>query len=245
MTKRRRGSGLRATLVLCVGAAILALAYAGTVVLGVDFGTVSRDIAVIHDVHPLTGVLSMLGIMLWCAAAAASLVACLAARDAPWRTRLFFASSAALSAWLMLDDAFMIHEMIAPVHLHVGERWVLLGLGLACAAWLAGFWRLILATPWGMLALAFVFLGASLAADLLVLPLLSASESTGYLVEDGAKWLGIVCWFTYHLRTAVALLRGEILQETTDDRPPRRPAQPLQGADAAGAGQADPGARTA
>src|SRR5690606_20804774 len=134
---------------------------------------------------------------------------------------------------------FMIHEMIAPVHLHVGERWVLLGLGLACAAWLLAFGRLILATAWGILALAFLLLGASLVADLLVLPRLSVGESTAYLVEDGTKWLGIVCWFTYHLLTAVAVLRGDILREPLDDRSPGRPAQPLQGADAAGAGQAD------
>jgi hypothetical protein len=227
------------------GVLVLAVALAGSRLAGVDFGEVSRDIAVIHDAHPLTGALSMFGVLLWCAAACASLTAGLAARDVATRVRLFLFGSAALSAWLMLDDGFMIHEMIAPVHLHVGEVWVIAGLGMACAAWLACFRRVIAATRFGMLVLAFALLGASLAADLVLGRWLAVGEATGFLLEDGAKWLGIVCWFTYHLRTAVAILRDEIPMEAADDRSPRDPAQPLPGPDAAGAGQADPIARAA
>ena len=227
------------------GMAVLAAILATTLAIGVDFGHVSRDMAVIHDLHPLAGMLSTLGVMLWCASAVASLVAGLAIRGAPRRVRLFLFASAALSAWLMVDDGFMVHEMIAPVHLHIGEKWVIAGLGIACALWLRCFGRLIAATRFGMLVLAFVFLGVSLGADLFVLPVLRVSEATGFIIEDGAKWMGIVCWFTYHLRTAVAILRGEIPMEASDDRPPRRPAQPLQGTDAQGAGQADSRARVA
>ena len=227
------------------GVVVLATILMVTTALEIDFGYVSRDLAVIHELHPLGGMLSALGVLLWCAAATASLVAGLATPAAPLRVRLFLFASAALSAWLMLDDGFMIHEMIAPVHLHIGERWVILGLGISCAAWLLGFGRLIAATRFGMLLLAFLFLGASLGADLVILPVLSVSEPMGYFIEDGAKWLGIVCWFTYHLRTAVEVLRGEILMEATDARAPRLPAQSLQGADAKGAGQADPLSRAA
>ncbi|MFA7505601.1 MAG: hypothetical protein WCZ28_12950 [Burkholderiaceae bacterium] len=222
---------------IAMGAIVLATMIAVTQAMKIDFGYVSRDLAVIHELHPLGGMLSALGVLLWCAAATASLVAGLATPAAALRVRLFLFASAVLSAWLMLDDGFMIHEMIAPVHLHIGERWVILGLGILCAGWLIAFGRLIVATRYGMLVLAFVFLGASLGADLVILPLLSLSESMGYLLEDGAKWIGILFWFTYHLRTAVAILRGEILTEFSADPSSGRTAQPQSASAVGGRGQ--------
>ena len=183
--------------------ALLVLAVIATMSLTrhVPVSYMTRDIAALGHLHPLAGVLSNLGILLWAATAAVCLFVAITERDglsAPVVRCLFFAGL--LSAWLMLDDCFQIHEELSPKYLHVRERYVYLSLALALAAHLWVSRAVILRSDWTLLALAFVFLGTSALLDTVLLHWVQRIGEWEFFYEDGAKWLGIVCWNSYHLQ---------------------------------------------
>jgi hypothetical protein len=183
--------------------ALLVLALIGTVSLtrGVPVSMMTRDIAALGHLHPLAGVLSNLGILLWAATAAICLFVAMTERgrlSAPVVRCLLFAGL--LSAWLTLDDCFQIHEDLSPNYLGVSERYVYLSLALAMVIHLWTSRAVILRSRWSLLALAFAFLGASAMLDTLLLRWVQRLGEWEFFFEDGSKWLGIVCWNAYHVQ---------------------------------------------
>src|SRR5688572_20367429 len=101
-------------LLLAGGPALVVLAAVVTarVVFGIPIAAMTRDAAAIAGLHPLAGFVSNLGIMLWCAAATACLVAAAALHAVvPGEQARFFLSAGLLSLYLMLDDCFQLHEL--------------------------------------------------------------------------------------------------------------------------------------
>lgn len=163
------------------------------------------DLSAITGVHPFTGLLSQAGLLTWAAAAAVSLLAALAIRQAGQRGAGFYLASAGLSLWLLADDAFLIHEELAGHYLGFGEKVVVAALGVATIVWLKVCWRRILAVGPFFLVAALGFFGLSVAMDL-VHDNWPGAERFGdwmYLAEDGPKWLGIVCWLSFHVQAAL------------------------------------------
>ena len=190
----------RIAAVLLPALLVLALIAVVSLTRGVPVPTMTRDIAALGHLHPLAGVLSNLGILLWAATAAICLFVAITERgrlSAPVARCLLVAGL--LSAWLMLDDCFQIHEDLSPNYLHVRERYVYLSLALAVAAHLWTSRAVILRTRWSLLALAFVFLGTSAMLDTLLLRWVQRIGEWEFFYEDGSKWLGIVCWNAYHV----------------------------------------------
>jgi hypothetical protein len=93
---------------------------------------------------------------------------------------------------LLVDDLFMIHEYIAPVHFHVNEKVVLLAHACGAGAYLLSHRRLILSANYHLLAAAMVLFTASMLVDI--------ADGQGWwnLAEDGFKVLGITSWLGYH-----------------------------------------------
>ena len=196
---------LAATLVpaLCV-LAVMLLVHSRAHVL---FAHLTRDMAAIANVHPLTGLLSNLGIILWCVSAAVCLFAALLLRRGGSREEfLFLLFAGLLSAYLLLDDFFQFHEVLADRYLGLDEKVVYAALGLGAAAHLVAFRKVILRTRFGLLVLAFAFLATSVAIDEITEMLALRLGDWEYFFEDGAKWLGIACWCGYYLDTAQLLL---------------------------------------
>lgn len=185
--------------------AVLALVLATAALTGTPIGHMTRDMATIGGLHPLAGVVSNLGAFLWCACAAISLFAALCVRSGAVQRFLF--CSAALSAYLLLDDFFMIHEELAPRYLGIDDNVVVGALGLATCAYLLSFWRLIARTRYVVLVLALGLLGASAAMDELLWSWVRIG-GLEFLIEDGAKFLGIALWCSYHAGTALQITAG-------------------------------------
>lgn len=160
------------------------------------------DVSSIAGLHPLSGMLSDLGILLWCASAAISLFALFSLERRNGESARFLLAAALLSLYLMFDDLFQIHERLAPDYLGVPEKLVLATLALSQLAFLVAFRRLILRTGCLFLVLALGLFALSLAADLGHF----ASHGAALLVEEGCKWLGIAAWCSYHVQTAHRLL---------------------------------------
>jgi hypothetical protein len=175
---------------------ILALLFLVTIAVfswRIPVSSLTRDMASIADVHPLIGVVSNIGILLWCATA----VICLFSRSLLRQQGLhvearFLFWAGLMTLVLLVDDLFMIHEYIAPVHFHVNEKLVLASYACGAGAYLLSHRRLILAANYHLLAAAMVLFTASMLVDI--------ADGRGWwrLGEDGFKILGIASWLGYH-----------------------------------------------
>jgi hypothetical protein len=182
---------------LLVSLPLLAVLIAG--LMGVSVPLMTLDVPSITRVHPLSGFLSSLGILLLGAATAiwyfgATTIA--ERRAAPEASRRMMLMGAAVSAYMTLDDLFQVHEIIAPRYFGVPDEAVLGLLGLALLAFLRMAWRAPDRAGLFWLLAALAGLGASVVVDAASRWLWRLGEWQ-YFVEDGAKWLGLCCWLKY------------------------------------------------
>lgn len=173
----------------------------------INIGSLTRDVAAIADIHPLTGALSTLGFFLWCAAASSSLFAAMVLqRLNQTKTFWFLFCSALLSTYLMMDDAFLFHEALVSRYLGINETVFLAVLGFFVLAYLAKFKKIILTTRYGVLLLGLGFLFFSVAFDVSLQLRLWRLGDWQYFIEDGTKWLGIASWCSYYVHTSYLLV---------------------------------------
>ena len=159
----------------------------------VALSSLTRDMAAIAHVHPLIGVVSNVGVLLWCATAVICLFSCSLLRQQGRHAEARFLFWAGLmTIVLLVDDLFMLHEYIAPVHFHVNEKVVLASYACAAGAYLLSHRRLILSANYQLLAAAMVLFTASMLVDI--------TNGTGWwnLAEDSFKVLGIASGLGYH-----------------------------------------------
>jgi hypothetical protein len=174
--------------------ALLIVAVIAARSLHVPVASLTRDMAALAHVHPLIGVVSNVGVLLWCATAAICLFSRNVLRQQGRHVEArFLLWAGILTSGLLLDDLFMIHEYIAPVHFHVNEKVILACHAGGFGAYLLSHRRLILADNYQLLAAAMVLFAASVLVDI--------SDGHGWLsnlAEDGFKLLGIASWLGYH-----------------------------------------------
>jgi hypothetical protein len=189
---------VRCAVVLGPALAVLLVITWVSVANGVPLSMIVEDPAALARLHPLIGIQSSLGVLLWCAAATLCFftAAVLWGAAAP-RLILFLLASGLLSSYLLLDDLFQFHEKLASQYLGVRQKHVLAGLAVAVAAYLVGFRRVIVATPYALLGLAMLLLSASAVIDAVVLKLWPQQGVVGLFLEEGSKWLGIAAWCGY------------------------------------------------
>ncbi|WP_237063669.1 hypothetical protein [Microbulbifer zhoushanensis] len=167
---------------------------------GIPVGTFTRDPAAVLQGHFYVGILSNIGIVLWSASATICLFSALLLGMKIGRRAicLFLLTSGLITSLVMLDDLFLFHEDIAPHFLHMRERYVLIAYALMILAYLAKFRTTILETDFVPFAIALGFFFLSVFIDKNSFDWLPDP----YLLEDGAKFAGIVFWLFYFSRTA-------------------------------------------
>ena len=100
-------------LVLTLGPALLILAMMVFVHVysQVPFANMTRDVTAIAHISPLSGMLSNLGIILWCVSASVCFFAATLLRQSQPRECFWFIFSAALlTTYLLFDDLLKFHE---------------------------------------------------------------------------------------------------------------------------------------
>ena len=160
----------------------------------------------VGDLPPWTGLLSTLGLCAWAAAAAVALFAGAWVRERGGSTPIpagWFFGAGALSVVLLLDDAFLAHEILLPDFVGIPEMVTYALYGLAALAWFAGGFRFLRGTSWPLLAVAGLGFAASVVIDVV-----SGDNDPAFtvLLEDGAKWIGIAAWAAYLTATAWSAL---------------------------------------
>lgn len=157
--------------------------------------------------HTYYGFISNLGVMLWSATAAVCLFAgglflfCNHQRG----VTLFALSAGVLTAWLALDDAFLVHEVVLP-SLGIPQNAVLASYAALALIYILVSWRFILSSDYWVLLVG----GAALALSMVVDTVFHSLAPALVHLEDGAKFFGIFCWTSFHISTCFdQLLRSQ------------------------------------
>lgn len=158
--------------------------------------------------NPFTGGISIFSDMVWFATGAVCLFGAALPRG---RGAWFLLSAGALSMLLSLDDFFLLHEVVFPRYVGIGERYVKAFYLVAAGAYVLAFHRFLRGLRWPALILACACFTVSMAIDTIAigrfLPVLPDGIMF-YVVEDGFKVLGIFLWAAFHLEAASLLVRG-------------------------------------
>jgi len=161
---------------------------------------------------PYFGFVSTLGVMLWTITAAISLFAALIIFISRQNLSLlkFALTAGTLSGLLALDDAFLLHEKVFPAF-GFPQNGVMAIYVLLTLAYVIASWRTIFRFDFWILAFGGFAFAASLFIDIYFSSLLP------YLVylEDSAKFIGIVCWTSFHITTLGRALGQNISQPAT------------------------------
>lgn len=169
----------------------------------IPIGHFMRDTTAVIGAPFYVGFISKIGILLWCTTAAMCLLtsAVLHKTSAGSRRTSFLLGGGLVTSVLLLDDFFLIHEEIAPLHLAVPSDVVLASYGALALAFVLYYRDCILQSNYPLLVLSIVFLAGSVGLDLLhdkaVLSFLTTPQGIQYLLEDGFKLLGIAGWLSY------------------------------------------------
>jgi len=173
------------------------------------FSYLSRDPVQIMDAKPYIGLVSNIGILIWCSTAAilfySSKLSSMAGKPKIQTNFLVYAGF--ITLMMLIDDQFLLHDMIFPEYLHVDENVFFVFYGLSVIALVYFFWKFLLQTDYVLLILAFGFLGASAVSDYLIV--IGFTNSYSQVIEDMLKFFGIVSWFSYFLRTAYFITKSE------------------------------------
>lgn len=184
----------------------------------------TRDTSAIIDAPFYAGLLSNIGILLWSATVALYLFTAFVVKRLKvdglenHHKVLFLLSSGLLSFVFMLDDLFLIHEVIFPQYLNIPSKLLYIAYGTSLIVYICLFRHLLLSNDYSLGILTLVFFGISILLDMIADTPSSAISNTivpafdelnnsryiftniKYLIEDGAKLLGILSWFLYCVR---------------------------------------------
>ncbi|OUR93423.1 hypothetical protein A9Q87_04835 [Flavobacteriales bacterium 34_180_T64] len=167
---------------------------------GIPLKTLTSDVTAAADVPLYYGIQSQIGIFFWAAAAAICFLCGSTIKSPEWS---FFMVSGFLSLFLGLDDIFLFHEVVFP-SLGIHQKVVYLSYVVIFGVYVLKFYKLILQTEFILLAMAFGCFGLSLLIDSFFH---NAAPLYTQLIEDGAKFVGIVYWTIYFYSTATKTLK--------------------------------------
>lgn len=195
-------------LILLIAAGVIGLTSNVTV------ADLTRDATAVAEVPWHTGALSTVGLLLWSAAATLCLFTAALVRNTSGpaaQSGRFLLYSGLLTLVLLVDDAFLVHETVAPEYLGISARSLFTGYALAA---IAIFWlhrKSIADSHYLLLLLAIALLAAGVVADELhdrgLLERLGVHRvGVHYLLEDGCKLLGIAGWLAYYVSTCYRTL---------------------------------------
>ncbi|MGI8907542.1 MAG: hypothetical protein ACR2IE_13750 [Candidatus Sumerlaeaceae bacterium] len=200
--------------------AILALVY----VLGnrptskFSVGDLLRDPAQVAGLPFYIGCISNLGVLCWAAGAGICLLTAAVLKrvnPADVAARRFFLLAGLLTALLVCDDLFMIHEEAGPKYLFSKKSFLHVKEGVFFIAYfvfaLTFLWRcrstIQQRTDSALFFLSLLCLALSIAADKAGLKHIVSSREARFFIEDGFKFLGIAGWTLYFSRSAIQVIQ--------------------------------------
>jgi hypothetical protein len=207
---RRPGPQLRLVALVCLPVfAVLGLAKLFSSTHGVPIRQLTQDATTVLDGSFYIGIISSIGIVLWAAAATLCLFTyALLTHSEGSVGGPFLLASGLITAVLLADDLFLIHDEIFPVYMGLPGEIFGLFYGAVMVVYLFVFRRLLLQSSYVILLAALGCFGLSVAVDVTYRALTGIfPQQHVLLVEDGAKLLGITLWTTFFAVGCAAALR--------------------------------------
>jgi len=168
----------------------------------------------LHDLAELAvphyaGIVSNLGIILWCSTGAVCFLVYTSTRclTGPLYPPRFFLWSGLITALLLADDFFLLHERALPLAFSIDEKYIFAVYGLCTALYLVAYRATLLQTDYLLLVIAFVLFGSSLVVDIVPYRIMPQP----HFFEDGGKFAGIAGWTGYYVRTGFHQLRAGLV----------------------------------
>lgn len=157
----------------------------------------TQDPASIMGTPFYLGFFSYIGILFWCASAVVCFFSRAVIPDEPEskRIRSFLLYSGLITALLMFDDLFLLHEMVLPELFFLPEMVVYLIYLNILLVYAILFRAELMNSEFIILVIAAGLIGASQFVDSIPMPIPEDS-----FLEDAVKLFGIVTWFTFFLR---------------------------------------------
>ncbi len=173
--------------------------------LKVPMSDLTRDPVQLLNGRPYTGMLSNVGIMLWSATAGILLFTAVIVKTK--RDRWFLLLSFTFTLILLLDDLFLMHDMVFPEDLNISEYFLYGFYAFLALLFVLFYTRYILQqTPFPLLLMAFFLFALSISVDTIVKYI---DLKHGFFIEDGSKFIGIVCWMVYFSSIAFRKVTGD------------------------------------
>lgn len=167
----------------------------------------TRDPADLHHFPVYDGILSNLGVLVWCSTAVVCLFS-LTKHDVGKMMRRYLASSGILSLILLIDDLFMVHDRLLPQYTLLPQVTMYVLYALFIIIWVITFRDIISYTPSVVLLAAAVLFGVSIITDV-VADLIGVSLPGMRLLEETTKFLGIISWFMYFAHVGSTVINSE------------------------------------
>lgn len=166
---------------------------------GIPFSFFSSDPVSTLNVHPLTGIQSILGILIWICTAGICLFtsAVLRSRKAAGPVFRFFLWSGIITLILAFDDLFLFHEDLVYRYLEIGQKTVFAIYVLLIGWYIFKFRQTIPHSDHLIFIFALAFLGLSEGMDIIEH---YWDSPWRIFFEDGFKLFGIVSWSIYLIR---------------------------------------------
>jgi hypothetical protein len=166
------------------------------------FNDLSEDAIQTLNAPKYSGLVARVDVVLMCAIAAILLFASrlLSVMQKPGEVKGFLLYGGLLSLLLMLDDFFMLHDWVFREIIPLPENLIFAFYAISGVLFLFYYRKLILKTDYVILLIGFGLLGVSVIVDALIVVGFYWKYSA--VLEDGAKFLGMVSWFSYFLKTS-------------------------------------------
>ena len=191
--QRRQWHALRPVMLLIYTPLVIAfvIVVAIRIRTGIAIAEFTRDPLGFTEIPVYTGVLSNLGAVIWSGAAAVCFFSygVNRSRAGGGASPHFLVAGGLVTLLLLLDDLFMLHEVVFPEHAGIPEDVVYTTYAMVLVGFLVWYRATIMQTEYVLLMLALAGLGLSIGVDLIA----SLISLPGlYVFEDGAKLFGIV-----------------------------------------------------
>lgn len=172
----------------------LFVSYQIAIIKNISPDSLIRDSNYINNTPFYVGSISMLGVILWSAAASSCFMGAIIRNDKS-RKFWFLITAGVYTTFLGLDDAFEFHQVLFPKYLHLSETVVYSVYIIYIMAWLIYYFsEIVNETDFPILAAALLCM---------VISIFPAHILDLNFIEDSFKFLGIAFWLTYYARTTI------------------------------------------
>lgn len=178
---------------------------------GVEPSDLSRDYNGVYHLEPYVGMLSSLGIFIWCGSVTLCWLAWyfIRMRNPNSGRKNFFLISGFITSIIAIDDLFQFHEIIIPDYFSIPEISFYITYIVTLFFFNIKYINTIMNRHFSLLIVAYFLFSSSILFDVVF----EDRVPFGTYIEDGLKLMGITFWSAFFFKTVLLELNESIKEE--------------------------------